>query len=121
MNPSSLPGAGDYGRLPIISAIDPRCYDTAEEEGIEAIADALFTVRSESPAWISDAMNDLEQPEIDALAAAYRAGDQIAAGRVLFGAINRVLQRDARKEAEIRMEKMLREDEEDAARERMEA
>ena len=94
--------------------------DIAEKEALAAIAAHVFAERMASPAWIEDAFGELTHENYTLLATLIATGRTYRAGEVLRGAVRRIVNADAQKEARTRMERMRDEDAADAAAERME-
>jgi hypothetical protein len=116
--PRIVGGPGDY--LPPCSGHpnDPRTDD--ESEAVEVIAESIEEDRLLSATWIEDAFSELTGEDQKLIAAAIAASNPHRAGELLRDSVARIIKTDALREARIRMDRLIREDEEDAARDRVE-
>lgn len=97
---------------------DPRTDD--ESECVEVIAESIEEERLSSPTWIEDAFADLTVEDQKLIATALAACNPHRAGELLRDSVSRIIKTDSMLEARVRMDRLIREDEEDAARDRME-
>jgi hypothetical protein len=97
---------------------DPRTDD--ESECVEVIAESIEEERMASATWIEDSFGDLTHEDYKLLAAALAAWNPHRAGEILRDSVARIIKSDSLREARIRMDRLIREDEEDAVRSRME-
>jgi hypothetical protein len=116
--PRILGGPGDY--MPTCSnhPHDPRTDD--ESEAVEVIAEIIEEERLLSATWISDALGELTHEDYQLIATAIADSNPHRAGELLRDSVARIIKLDSLREARVRMDRLIREDEEDAARSRME-
>jgi hypothetical protein len=112
--PGILGGPGDY--MPPCSnhPNDPRTDD--ESECVEVIAEIIEEERLLSATWVLDAFGDLTHEDYQLIATAIADSNPHRAGELLRDSVARIIKLDALREARVRMDRLIREDEEDAAR-----
>lgn len=118
MHAATTPGFGDYEAFPVTSPRDPR-FDSAreylEEAALKVIAQEVLDERMASATWIEDAFSELTHEDYKVMAAALADGNPHRAGELLRDAVSRIVKADAAKEAKVRLARLHREDEEEAA------
>jgi hypothetical protein len=97
---------------------DPRTDD--ESDAVEVIAGSIEEERLSSAVWIEDAFGELTHEDYQLIAAALADSNPHRAGELLRDSVARIIRLDALLEARVRMDRLILENEEDAARDRME-